>query len=110
MQFWSRKCVHKIRETKPNASVTITPNHDTNPGFTLVYIFQPLAQPKTPLVMQTMLFHVRRRQCLYNTGTVLESCFEDSICVLEHTILKTDDNELRALKSSFDKTANVLRM
>ena len=46
--------------------------------------------------------HVGRRKRLDGTGSVRKSGPEDPICVLEHAILQTDDDELGALEPSLD--------
>jgi hypothetical protein len=54
------------------------------------------------------LFQVSWCKGLDNTGSLAESCSEDSIGILEHSVLQTDDNELTAFEASFDESANVL--
>jgi hypothetical protein len=58
----------------------------------------------------TTLFEIRCRQGLHNTRALTKSRPEDTIRVLEHTVLQTDDDELAALKPRFDETSDILRM
>jgi hypothetical protein len=54
------------------------------------------------------LLHVRSRQSLYHTRPLAESRAENAICILEHAVLETDDDELRALEPIFDQQTNIL--
>ena len=54
--------------------------------------------------------HVRWRQRLDYRGTLLEPGSENPVCILEHAILQTDNDELTALESSLDQPTNILRM
>lgn len=54
------------------------------------------------------LLHVCWRQRLHHTGTLAEARSEDTIGILEHAILETDDDELRALESRLDEATDVL--
>jgi hypothetical protein len=58
----------------------------------------------------TSLLHIRWRQRLHHTGTFAETSAEDAIRVLEHAVLQTDDDELRALETRLDETADILSM
>jgi len=55
-------------------------------------------------------FHVSRRKCLDSTGPIRKPRPENPICVLEHAILQTDNNELGTLESSLDQATDVLCM
>lgn len=45
-----------------------------------------------------------------DTRSFTEPCPEDPVRVLEHTILKRDDDELRSLEPGLDQTTDVLRV
>ena len=45
-----------------------------------------------------------------DTCPFTKSCPEYTICVLEHTILQTDDNKLTSLESRLDQSTDVLGM
>lgn len=53
-------------------------------------------------------FHVSRRKRLDSTGPIRKPRPKDPICILEHAILQTDDDELGALESSLDQSTDVL--
>ena len=54
---------------------------------------------KTP---NQCLPNVCRCKCLYHTRAFTEPRFKYSISILEHAILETDDNELRAFEPRLD--------
>lgn len=56
------------------------------------------------------LLEVCRRQCLDHTCALAEPRFENSISILKHAILQTNNDELRCFESRLDQTANVLRV
>lgn len=58
----------------------------------------------------TSLPHVGSCQGLNNASTVHKASAKDTVRVLEHAVLQTDDDELRALEPGFDKTADILRV
>ncbi len=51
-----------------------------------------------------------RRHDRYNASSFTEPRPEHAICVLKHTVLQTDDDELRTLEARLDDPANVLCM
>lgn len=57
-----------------------------------------------------MSLQIRRRERLHHARSLAESRPEDAVGVLEHAVLETDDDELRALEPGLDQTANVLRV
>ncbi|PSN69326.1 hypothetical protein BS50DRAFT_339636 [Corynespora cassiicola Philippines] len=81
--------------------------HQPNP-YPNPYAPQPFCRLHDTLY--TSLLHLGRRRRLDNAGAVHESRPEDAVRVLEHAVLETDHNELRALEPRLDKTANVLRV
>jgi len=44
------------------------------------------------------------------TRAIHETRTEDAICVLEHAVLQTDDNELRTLEPRLEKATDILSM
>ena len=57
---------------------------------------------------RSALLHVRWRQGLDVTRALAEPRAEDTVGILEHAVLETDDNELRALEACLDQATNVL--
>ena len=53
---------------------------------------------------------IRRRKRLHNRSTIHKPRSEDSVCVLEHAVFQTDDDELTALESGLDQSADILRV
>jgi hypothetical protein len=53
-------------------------------------------------------FHVSWRKRLDSTSSIHKPRPENSICVLEHAVLQTNDDELRTLESSLDQAADIL--
>jgi hypothetical protein len=47
---------------------------------------------------------------LYNTRPVNETRTEDTVRVLEHAVLETDDNELTALEARLEEATDILCM
>lgn len=59
---------------------------------------------------QCHLPHIRRGQSLNHACSFAKARSEDSVGVLKHAVLETDDNELRTLEPCLNETTNVLRM
>lgn len=66
--------------------------------------------PDISQLPSTSLLHIRWRESLHHTGTFAEASAENAVRVLEHAVFQTDDDELRALESGLDETADVLGM
>jgi hypothetical protein len=55
-------------------------------------------------------FHVSRCKRLNSTSSIRKPRPENPICVLEHAILQTDDDELGTFEPSLDQAADILCM
>ena len=75
-----------------------------------LFVIAPYMAPKTPRIPKYELLQIRRCECLHHTGALAETRLEDAVRVLEHAVLETDDDELRALEARLDQAADVLRV
>jgi hypothetical protein len=50
------------------------------------------------------------RQRLNHTCSFTESCPEDTVCILKHAILQTNNDELTPFEPRLDQSSNVLRV
>lgn len=99
--IWSFKVIHSSSlcyrypsYIMPHRYIPLTPTH----------------HPASRLRPNHDLLEICRGQSLYHTSTLAEPRPEDPVRVLEHAVLQTDYNELRALEASFDESTNVLRV
>lgn len=59
---------------------------------------------------QRLLVEIRRSKSLNDRRPLREPSSEDTICILKHAVLQTDNNELGALEAILDKPSDILRM
>lgn len=73
-------------------------------------ILLKLAVNHRPLRQCNLSFKVGSSQSLHHTSAFAEARAKDAVRVLEHAVLQTDDDELRALEPRLDQTTDILRM